>query len=150
MLDEKRVFDRRKLKNLMLDVDVRTYKELAKLSGYCEATIREARTEGKGVPSDTARTIVQALSREMDKPNGDKPNGDKPNGHKPNGHKPVDDWMDELLIPASDSDEGTVTMDSDEGAITISAAERRRIQQAGAEVSTAVSKLRKLIRAVTR
>ena len=80
MLDEKRVFDRRKLKNLMLDVDVRTYKELAKLSGYCEATIREARTEGKGVPSDTARTIVQALSREMDKPNGDKPNGDKPNG----------------------------------------------------------------------
>ena len=58
--------------------------------------------------------------------------------------------MDELLIPASDSDEGTVTMDSDEGAITISAAERRRIQQAGAEVSTAVSKLRKLIRAVTR
>ena len=140
MLDEKRVFDRRKLKNLMLDVDVRTYKELAKLSGYCEATIREARTEGKGVPSDTARTIVQALSREMDKPNGD----------KPNGHKPVDDWMDELLIPASDSDEGTVTMDSDEGAITISAAERRRIQQAGAEVSTAVSKLRKLVRALTR
>ncbi len=160
MLDEKRVFDRRKLKNLMLDVDVRTYKELAKLSGYCEATIREARTEGKGVPSDTARTIVQALSREMDKPNGDKPNGDKPNGDKPNGdkpngdkpngHKPVDDWMDELLIPASDSDEGTVTMDSDEGAITISAAERRRIQQAGAEVSTAVSKLRKLVRALTR
>ena len=164
MLDEKRVFDRRKLKNLMLDVDVRTYKELAKLSGYCEATIREARTEGKGVPSDTARTIVQALSREMEKPNGHKPNGHKPNGHKPNGHKPnghkpnghkpnghkpVDDWMDELLIPASDSDEGTVTMDSDEGAITISAAERRRIQQAGAEVSTAVSKLRKLIRALT-
>ena len=139
MRDEKRVFDRRKLKNLMLDVDVRTYKELARLSGYCEATIREARTEGKGVPSDTARTIVQALSREMDKPNGDKPNGDKP----------VDDWMDELLISASDSDEGTVTMDSDEGAITISAAERRRIQQAGAEVSTAVSKLRKLIRALT-
>ena len=140
MPDEKRVFDRRKLKNLMLDVDVRTYKKLAKLSGYCEATIREARREGKGVPSDTARNIVQALSREMDKPNGD----------KPNGHKPVDDWMDELLIPASDSDEGTVTMDSDEGAITISAAERRRIQQAGAEVSTAVSKLRKLVRALTR
>ena len=91
MLDEKRVFDRRKLKNLMLDVDVRTYKELAKLSGYCEATIREARTEGKGVPSDTARTIVQALSREMDKPNGDKPNGDKPNGDKPNGDKPNGD-----------------------------------------------------------
>ncbi len=134
MPDEKRVFDRRKLKNLMLDVDVRTYKKLAKLSGYCEATIREARTEGKGVPSDTARNIVQALSREMDKPNGD----------KPNGHKPVEDWMDELLVPAIPAS------DSDEGAVIISAAERRRIQEAGAEVFTAVSKLRKLVRALTR
>ena len=182
MLDEKgkAVFHRRKLKTMMSDAGVRTYKQLAKLAGYCEATVRQARTEGKGVPVDTARTIVQALLRETkrngdktngdktngdktngdktngdktngdktngdktngDKTNGDKTNGDKTNGDKTNGDKTVDDWMHELLIPASESEEGTVT---------VSAAELNRILEACAGASIAVSKLRNLIRAVNR
>ena len=79
MRDEKgkRVFHTRKLKNLMLDARVRTYKKLAELSGYSEATIRKARRERIGVPYDTACFIVQKLLTKMEELTGEKPYGGK-------------------------------------------------------------------------
>ena len=82
MRGERRAFHTRKLENLMSNAGVKTYKELAALTGLSEATIRNARRKAIGVSYRTARLIVRKLlikklSMKMKESTGEKPCGGK-------------------------------------------------------------------------